>query len=72
MGRKVWTYTTLNNANGHCEIHVDAKNEMFYIKYFDNTGRMFFVEDFPDKSLVYVEEAAENWCRGLKKLEEVK
>jgi hypothetical protein len=66
MGRKVLTYTTPNR--GYCEIHLDSKNEMFYIKYFDNEGRKFFVEDFPDKSLSYVEEAAENWCSGIKKL----
>lgn len=67
MGRKVLTYTSKND--GYCEIHIDSKNEMFYIKYFDNHGRQFYVEDFPDKSLHYVEEAAENWCRGTKNLE---
>jgi hypothetical protein len=30
----------------------------------------FFVEDFPDKSMRYVEDAAENWALGIKKLEE--
>lgn len=66
MGRKVLTYTT--EKHGYCEIHVDSKNEMFYIKYFDNTGRQFYTEDFPNKSLREVEEIAENWCLGSKNL----
>jgi hypothetical protein len=70
MGRKVLTYLT-NDNRGHCEIHVDAKNEVFYIKYFDSNGKQFYTEDFPNKSLRYVEDAAENWVLGIKKLEDV-
>lgn len=66
MGRKVLTYET--KKHGRCEIHVDSKNEMFYIKYFDNNGRQYYTEDFPNKSLREVEEIAENWCLGSKKL----
>lgn len=68
MGRKVLTYAT--EKHGHCEIHVDTKNEMFYIKYFDSNGRQFFVEDHPNKSLREVEQIAEQWCMGTKKLVE--
>tara|TARA_B100000131_G_scaffold89255_1_gene86038 strand:+ start:3471 stop:3716 length:246 start_codon:yes stop_codon:yes gene_type:complete len=55
-----------------CEIHVDYKEEMFYIKYYKNkdaTG-FFHLEEFPNKSLHYVEDAAINWCNGIKKIEE--
>lgn len=68
MGRKVLTYLT-SDDRGYCEIHVDSKNEMFYIKYFDNNKKQFYTEDFPNKSLRYVEDAAENWATGIKKLE---
>ena len=44
---------------------------MFYIKYFDNNKKQFYTEDFPNKSLRYVEDAAENWVLGIKKLEDV-
>lgn len=66
---KLWdTYNTVDNK-GYCEIHFSSKDEMFYIKYFDNNNKVFFVEDFPNKSLYYVRDAAENWCTGLKKLD---
>lgn len=43
----------------------------YSIEYFDNGGNLFFTEDFPGKSLRYVEDAAENWAVGIKKLEDV-
>ena len=70
MGKKLSTYYA-DNGKGHCEIHVDFKEEMFYIKYFDDSGKMFFTEDFTGKSHRYVEDAAENWALGIKKLEDV-
>jgi hypothetical protein len=69
MGKKLSTYYA-EKGKGWCEIHLDSKNESLYIKYFDDEGRKFFVEDFPDKSMRYVEDAAENWALGIKKLEE--
>lgn len=70
MGRKLSTFYS-DRDKGYCEVHVDLKNEMFYIKYFDDNNRQFFVEDFPNKSLQYVNDAAENWACGIKKLEEM-
>jgi len=69
MGKKISTYYC-EQGKGHCEIHVDYKEEMFYIKYFDSNGKLFFTEDFPNKAMRYVEDAAENWTLGIKKLEE--
>lgn len=68
MGKKLFTYYK-DDQSEYCEIHVDFKAEMFYIKYYDNNGKMFFTEDFPNKSMRYVEDAAENWALGIKKLE---
>lgn len=67
MGKKLSTYYADDNR-GHCEIHVDFKEELFYIKYFDDTGKLFFTEDFVGRSMRYVEDAAENWALGIKKL----
>ena len=66
MGKKISTYWS-DYGKGKCEIHVDMKQEMFYIKYYDNNDRRFFTEDFVGKSLRYVEDAAENWALGIKK-----
>jgi hypothetical protein len=70
MGRKLSTYYS-EIGKGYCEVHMSFKDEMAYIKYFDNNDVMFFTEDFPGKSIHYVNDAAENWCVGIKKLENI-
>jgi len=70
MGKKLSTYWS-DHGQGYCEIHVDFKEEMFYIKYFDDNKKLFFTEEFPNKSHRYVEDAAENWALGIKKLVDV-
>jgi hypothetical protein len=67
MGRKLNTYYSEDNK-GKAEVHFDYKNERAYIKYFDSNDKLFYTEDFPNKALVYVENAAENWALGIKKL----
>jgi len=67
MGKKLTTYYTPDNK-GHCEVYYDFKEELAYIKYYDQNGKMFFTEDFPNKSIHFVNDAAENWCSGIKKL----
>ena len=70
MGKKLSVWHTSDNK-GFAEIHADLRNEYFYIKYFDNNNKLFFTEDFPNKSLRYVEDAAENWTLGIKKIGDV-
>lgn len=70
MGKHLSTYYADDNR-GYCEMHVNFKEEMFYLKYFDENGKQFFTEEFPNKSMRYVEDAAENWALGIKKLEEI-
>ena len=67
MGKKISTYFA-DDGRGRAEVHFDFKEELAYIKYFDDKDHMFFTEDFPDKSIQYVEDAAENWALGIKKL----
>lgn len=69
MGRKLSTWEAEPKDRGYCEVHMNYKEEYAYIKYFDNRGKVFFTEDFPNKSIHYVNDAAENWCLGIKKLE---
>ena len=63
MGKKMSTYYT-DNDKGHCEVHADLKNEMFYIKYFDRSNRRFYTEEFPNKSYRDVCGYAEDWTQG--------
>lgn len=67
MGRKISTFYAEGNK-GYCEVHMDLKEELCYIKYFDSNGNRFYTEEFPNKSLRYVENAAEDWALGIKKL----
>jgi len=71
MGKKLSTYYAEPNPpdNGCAEVHVDFRHESLYIKYYDDQGKLFFTEEFPGKSLRYVEDAAENWALGIKKLD---
>lgn len=66
--RKISTYYSDHNE-GYAEVWIDFKEEIAFIKYFDDNNNRFFEEDFPGKSLRYVEDAAENWALGIKKLE---
>ena len=68
MSKKISTYYADDNR-GYCELHVDYKEEMFYLKYFDDHGKQFFTEEYPNRSMRYVEDAAENWALGIKKLD---
>jgi len=67
MGKKLSTYYS-DNGDDYCEIHFDYKEEYAYIKYFDDNGIKYFEESFINKSLNYVESAAENWSQGHKVL----
>ena len=70
MGKHMSTfYADPPNEGQYCELHFDFKEEYAYLTYHEENGKRFFKEDFPNKSLSYVEDAAENWALGIKKLE---
>jgi len=45
-----------------------ASIHFFSITYKDPHGNRIMQEDFPFKALNYVEDAAENWTKGIKLL----
>jgi|TARA_B100000959_G_scaffold286443_1_gene365088 hypothetical protein len=47
---------------------MDGEHSFFSITYKDALGVRMVTEDFKYKSLSYVEDAAENWQRGIKQL----
>jgi|TARA_Y100000015_G_scaffold42000_1_gene48841 hypothetical protein len=67
--RKLSTYWADPPGKGYAEVWMNFKEEFAFIKYFDENEKQFFTEDFPSKSVRYVEDAAENWALGIKKLE---
>ena len=69
MDRKLSTYYANGTSGSYAEVHFNFKEEVAYIDYFDKNGKVFFHEEFPNRSVRYVEDAAENWALGIKKLE---
>jgi hypothetical protein len=57
-----------DDGKGWCQLFLNSKEEFFYIKYYNEVDKFIQDEEFPNKSLRYVEDAAENWCLGIKKL----
>jgi len=69
MGKKLSTFYK-DDKSEYCEIHIDFKEELLYIKYYkENASTWFHKEEFPNKSHRYVEDAAENWALGIKKID---
>ena len=68
MGRKLSTVMSTTSRD-YCEVHFDYKEEYAYLRYFTEQGVKYFEESFHGKTLRYVEEAAENWSIGIKKLQ---
>lgn len=66
--RTISEWETSDNR-GKAVIKYNSKEECFLIDYYDDVGHRFYSEEFPDKSLHYVEDAAENWTLGIKKLD---
>ena len=68
MGKKLSTFYK-DDMSEYCEIHIDHKEELFYIKYYQkDAAKWFHTEEFNGKSLRYVEDAAENWALGYKEI----
>ena len=68
MERKLSTFYS-DHGKGYAEIYFDFKEEHPFIRYYTNEGKLYYTEDFKEKTLRYVEDAAENWALGIKKLE---
>jgi hypothetical protein len=52
--------------DGSAQVRQNPKTKEYFIIYFAEDGQIFDSEKFPDKSLRYVEDAAENYALGIK------
>jgi|TARA_B100000929_G_C15321213_1_gene357346 hypothetical protein len=48
--------------------NLDERDAYYSITYKDKDGVRIGIEDFPYKSINYVEDAAENWTLGIKQV----
>lgn len=62
------TYFKEDTAAGRAEVLKNEEGGYYYVDYYDAGGNKFFTEAFPNKSVQYVENAAENWVMGIKVL----
>jgi hypothetical protein len=56
------------DADGKAKADVVLNSDTYRIEYYDARGEHFRTEEFPGKSIFYVESAAENWAQGIKVL----
>ena len=55
-------------GGGFAQVRQNPNTNEYFIIYFDEKGNIFNSENFPGKSIHYVEDAAENWALGIKEL----
>lgn len=55
-------------ASARAEIYRNDAGQYYFIEYYDHAGSKFHTETFPGKALNYVEDAADNWAKGIKVL----
>jgi len=70
VGKKISTYWSDIEEGHYCEIHLNQREEYFYIKYFDADDKVYHREDTEHigKSIRWCNDAAENWALGYKKI----
>lgn len=66
--KSIVTYFSDMIDGQYAVIKHNLKEEYLYIEYYDENDNMFSKEDFIGKSIRYVEDAAENWALGIKKI----
>ena len=71
MGKRLSTHYH-NSGKGWAEIHIDLKEELLYIKYFDEAGGLILTEEHPNKSMTQVTNIAEDWTRLIRELKDIR
>lgn len=64
MGKKLNTFFHTDGKK-FAEIHLESRDEYFYVKFFEGDGRLIETRHFEGKSLHYVSDAVENWCANI-------
>lgn len=62
------THFKENAMAARAEVMRNEAGQYYYIDYYDAGGNKFYTETFPGKSLIFVEDAAENWSKNVKVL----
>ncbi len=62
------THFKENAQSARAEVLKNEAGGYYYIDYYDAGGHKFYTEAFPNKSIHFVEDAAENWALNVKVL----
>ena len=65
--RTISEWETSDNR-GKAVVKYSSIEEFLLIDYYDDKGHWFFCEEYPNKAITYVEDAAQNWVLGIKEL----
>lgn len=69
MNRTISTYYAGENGSlGHVKVHINLKEDMYYLTYHTVEGKQYGQEDLPGKTLSQAEMVAEDWALGKKLL----
>jgi hypothetical protein len=71
MIKDISTYWKDPDLKEKAIVKFDTEGDQFHIDYYDVSGNVFYTEPFLGKSSHFVEDAAENWALGIKKLDGV-
>ena len=69
MIKEISIYYKNEDLKERAVVKFDTETTEFYVDYYDKSGNIFYTEQFEGKSSHFVEDAAENWALGIKKLD---
>lgn len=55
------------DKNRKAIVYLDTKEECYSVDFFENSN-MIGTEHYPNKSIYWAEDCAENWVMGIKKV----
>jgi len=67
MSKTISTYYHNTLKDSHCNIMISPDSDVLSIDFYVD-GSHVKNEEFPGKSIHYLESAAENWCFGIKEI----
>ena len=69
MIKEISIYYKNEDLKERAVVRFDTETTEFYVDYYDKNQNVFYTEFFEGKSVHFIEDAAENWALGIKKLD---
>lgn len=59
--------TEFEDQNRKAVVYLDTREECYSVDFYENNS-MIGTEQYPNKSIYWAEDCAENWVKGIKKV----